>query len=213
MTRTLAVTEHINTLNQAHAKLNLRRNTDPHWFAEWFNHLPELIDQEREFLDRLKQRYLYHSADGPLSEGTVNLLIVSPLLDFAGLYNYPFKLRAQSPVEIVIEDEAEILRGQIDILTVQERFWCFVVESKRDSFSAPVAIPQALAYMMGNPYPDRDMFGMVTNGEDFIFIKLTRQGGSQYDLSDKFTLLTRRSNQLYDVLQVLKQIGYLIAQS
>lgn len=63
---------------------------------------------------------------------------------------------------------------------------------------------------MGKAHPERPVFGMATNGEDYIFIKLTQQGARQYDLSDKFTISKRRNNELYEVLQVMKRIAGLL---
>ena len=42
--------------------------------------MAQLTATEEASLDRAKNSYLYNSADGPLSESTVNLLLVSPLL-------------------------------------------------------------------------------------------------------------------------------------
>ncbi len=60
--------------------------------------------------------------------------------------------------------------------------------------------------MAANPYPDKLLFGMISNGSEFIFIKLFQQ---HYELSTIFSLLPRR-NQLYDALQMLCRIGELI---
>ncbi|MFN6068222.1 MAG: hypothetical protein ACK45T_13820 [Pseudanabaena sp.] len=55
-------------------------------------------------------------------------------------------------------------------------------------------IPQALTYMMANPYSDRPMFGLVTNGSEFIFLKLQHQDSLKYAESDLFSI--KRSNDL-----------------
>jgi hypothetical protein len=83
-----------------------------------------------------------------------------------------------------------------------------VIESKRTTFDLEVAIPQALTYMMANPHPEKPLFGLVTNGGSFAFIKLAQ---GEYDLSDVFSLLPLQ-NKLYEVLIILKRIGVLIAQ-
>jgi len=61
-----------------------------------------------------------------------------------------------------------------------------VIESKEYGFSVSRAIPQILAYMMGNPYPENSTFGMISNGEEYIFLKLLRGEINQYALSDLF---------------------------
>jgi hypothetical protein len=114
-------------------------------------------------------------------------------------------------VQISVEDEGEIVQGRIDVLVVQEQFWALVIEAKNAQFSLKLAIPQALAYMIGNPHPERPAYGLVTNGSEFILIKLTKQDTPQYALSDVFSLLNR-GNDLYGVLRVLKRLGRLFGQ-
>jgi hypothetical protein len=64
-----------------------------------------------------------------------------------------------------------LLRGRIDTLVIQEELWVLVVESKQ-SISMAAAIPQALTYMIGNPHPEKPVYGMVTDGDLFMFTKL-----------------------------------------
>ena len=45
-------------------------------------------------------------------------------------------------------------------------------------------------------------FGLVTTGEDFLFVKFDR-ASRQYALSDKFMLSTIQDNQLVRVVQIL----------
>lgn len=81
-----------------------------------------------------------------------------------------------------------------------------VIESKRSSFSLLEAIPQALVYMLADPSEDKPTFGLVTNGSDFIFLKLAKQNQPKYAISDQFTLLKRES-ELYQVLSGLKNLS------
>jgi Type I restriction enzyme R protein N terminus (HSDR_N) len=206
MPQTLAVTDSVTTINQAEARFNLRRTTDPQFFSEWVEALPELTEQEQETCDRIKTTYLYQRADGSLAEGAVNLLLTSPLLYLAGLCDPPFKIQAEVSVKIEIADGDTTLQGRIDTLVLQNRLWIVVVESKRTTFPCPDAIPQALAYMMANPNPDLPSFGLVTNGDQFIFVKSAKIPLPQYDLSDDFSLFARRRNELADVLKILKRL-------
>jgi hypothetical protein len=206
-----AITKSITTLNEVEAKFNLRRTEDEQFFTEWFADLPELTQEEQTALDQIKARYRYHRANGPLAEGAVNLIVVSRLLELAGFYDPPFKLRAEVSVEITTEVEDEILRGRLDFLVVLDQFWVVVIEAKHTDLDIELAIPQTLAYMIATPHPDRAAFGMVTNGSSFVFLKLIQHAPPQYDISEVFSLLPRR-NQLYEVLQVLKRVGQLITQ-
>jgi Type I restriction enzyme R protein N terminus (HSDR_N) len=206
MPQILAVTDAVTTINQAEARFNLRRATDPQFFSEWTEALPELTGQEQETCNRIKTTYLYQRADGSLAEGAVNLLLTSPLLYLAGLCDPPFKIQAEVSVKIEIADGDTMLQGRIDTLVLQNRLWIVVVESKRTTFPCPDAIPQALAYMMANPNPDLPSFGLVTNGDQFIFVKSAKVPFPQYDLSDDFSLFARRRNELADVLKILKRL-------
>lgn len=207
MPPTLAVTDAITTLNQAEAQFNLSRASDDlQFFPEWSAGLPDLTELEQQTLDRIKTTYLYQRSDGALAEGTINLLLTSPLLYLAGLCDPPFKIKSEVAVKIAIESGETMLQGRIDTLVLQQRLWIVVVESKRTAFPCPDAIPQALAYMMANPYPNLPSFGLVTNGDQFIFVKSTHLPTPQYDLSDDFSLFARRRNELWDVLQVLKRL-------
>lgn len=67
--------------------------------------------------------------------------------------------------------------------------------------------------MVVNPHPDRPLYGLISNGDEFMFIKVLTQGLPQYDLSDVFSLLILRRNQLCNIFQILKQIRLIMLQS
>ncbi|MDJ0617832.1 MAG: type I restriction endonuclease subunit R [Calothrix sp. MO_192.B10] len=210
MTKTEAITEAITSLTDAETRFGLIRIEDEEFFTEWFDGLPEITEAEKASLDVLRRRYLYHRGGGDLLEGTVMLLVVSPLLALAGFYDPPFRIKAESSVELVLDDGEEVLRGRIDVLVLQNQFWVMVLESKKTTLSVWSAVPQTLAYLMANPHTDKPGFGMVTNGDDILFIKLTQTGTPQYNLSRVFALFTSK-RELYEILQVLKHIGEVIS--
>lgn len=77
---------------------------------------------------------------------------------------------------------------------------------------AYLAIPQTLAYMSPNPdmkkpLTDHPLFGMVTNGISYLFVKTQ---GKQYGISDLFSIRLPYQNNLYQVLKILKRLGTLI---
>ena len=195
------------TLHEIKTKFGLQQVEDELFFSEW-QERSELADSDKRSLDLVKGNFLYLD-HYPLSEEAVKLVVLSPLLAMAGFYGFPFRMRTEVPVQIALEDEGKVVRGRIDVLVLQERFWVLVVESKEAGFSLKAAIAQALAYMVANPHPDKPAFGFVTNGSEFRFIKLVQQGIPQYGLSDLFTL-QRRDNELSQVLRILKHIGELV---
>ncbi len=210
MPQTIAITKAITNLNEAQQKFNITQTNDPQFFTEWLNDLPELTEAEKNLLDRLKNRYLYYTADGFILEATVNIITLSPLLELLGFCDPPFKIRGEKFVKIEIENGDTILEGFIDTLVIKNLLWVVLIEAKQYSFSVLQALPQTLAYMMANPQPEMPTFGMIMNGEDYIFVKLDRQL-HQYATSKKFTLFNPQQNELYDVVRVIKRIINLYA--
>jgi hypothetical protein len=212
MTKFVAVTEAIKTLTEAESRFNLSRTEDEAFFTEWQTELPSLSDSEQTALDTLRRRLLYHRSDGELLEGAVTLLVASPLLELAGFYDPPFKMKAEAAIEIAIDDGEETLRGRIDILILQNQLWVMVLESKKTTISVRSALPQTLAYMMANPDLHKPQFGMLTNGDDVLFVKLLAQPMPQYALSRAFSIYTVVS-ELRSAFQVLKHLGQTITNT
>jgi hypothetical protein len=216
MVQSIAISEHILTLSQIQEKFGFERAQSEQFFTEWQTDLPEITASEKERLDRVKGNYLYQRSaesssallsQGILLEKTIKMVLLSPLLELAGFYQAPFTFRAEISIEIEVEgDNPELLKGRIDALVFQQQFWVVLVEAKKAILAVELALPQTLAYMAANPHADRPLFGMISNGSEFIFIKLFQKN---YELSDLFSLLPRR-NQLYDVLRILRRIGGLI---
>ena len=191
------------------ARFSLEQSDNAAFFPEWWENLPEISDLEKQYLDKVKLHFLRLAKYPPLSEETVKLVVLSPLLSLAGFYDEPFLIRSESSIEIAVENEDEVIRGKIDVLVIQQQLWLLVIESKKPTFSLLEAIPQALTYMLANPDPDYPVYSLVINGEDFQFIKLMQKDQARYALSDKFTLY-RRENELYQVFRILKKLGQIL---
>ncbi|GAA6621382.1 restriction endonuclease subunit R [Scytonema sp. NUACC26] len=191
-------------------KFNLKFVDSPEWFNEWQQDLPELTDYEKQELDRVKASYL-NLVKRPMLENMVKLAVLSPLLSYAGFYLEAFYTDSEESVEITAEDGEVTIRGKIDVLVLQDQLWVLVIESKQAGFSLEIGIPQALSYMLANLRPDRNLLGLVTNGGNFIFIKLIQQEQPVYALSDEFTI--RRGDDLYTVLRILKRMSQLFTAS
>jgi hypothetical protein len=80
-----------------------------------------------------------------------------------------------------------------------------IVESKKTALSVWTVLPQTLAYLMANPWPEKPSFALVTNGDDILLVKL-RANVHDYALSRIFAPFISRE-ELYRVLQILKHIG------
>ncbi|MEM8642805.1 MAG: type I restriction endonuclease [Cyanobacteria bacterium P01_G01_bin.54] len=208
MVASKGVREVITTLQDVHQRLGLVQTQSNDFFTEWTDELPTLTAQEQVRIDRLKQRYDYHRADGLLLEGTINLVVTVPLLELLGFVDPPFHVKSPYGVALELEDPQETIRGFIDVLVLQEQLWILTVESKRTSISVPAALPQLLAYMAANPDNQFPQYGMATNGDEFVFLKLG--ASKEYDASRSFSLFPRR-HELGQVVQILRVLGQRVA--
>ena len=206
MIQTYPISKTITTLEALEQKFKLSPTDNELFFQEWQQDLPDLTTQEKETLEQIKRRFERHRERSPLAEGVINQLLISPLLTLAGLYDEPFYVTTEASVELEIEEEEEILRGRIDTLIIAPQLWVLIIESK-STIAFPVALPQIMTYMMANPNPQIPVYGLIGNGDEFMFIKMLTQGVPQYDFSNIFSLLLPRRNQLEDILQILKQIA------
>ena len=206
MVQTNPISKTITTLADVEQRFNLSPTDNDIFFQEWQQGLPQLTAQERENLDQIQRRFLRHRKRSSLAVGAINQLLISPLLTLAGLYDEPFYVTTEASVELEVKEKDENLRGRIDTLVIAQQLWALIVESK-STIAFSVALPQLMTYMMANPYPERPVYGMIGNGDEFMFIKMLTEVNPQYDLSNIFYLLLPRRNQLYDVLSILKQIA------
>lgn len=206
----IAITDAISTLDEAERRFNLTRTEDETFFSEWQTDLPEISATEQADLDRLRRRYLYQRSTGQLLEGTVTLLLTSPLLAIAGFYDPPFRVRAEESVLLTLDDGEEVLQGRIDVLVLLNQLWVVVLESEKTALSVWTALPQTLAYLMANPQPHRSSFGLVTNGDDILFVKLVQHESRLYGLSRVFAPFVS-GRELDEVLRILKNMGLAIA--
>jgi hypothetical protein len=194
------------TLATLESQFGLTGTGDRAFFNEWQTAAESITPQEQQMLDRVKANFDSLLKEPPLLEGAVKMVILSPLLDLAGFYQPPFRIRTEAEISIASADEETgvVVRGAIDVLVLLERLWVLVIESKMSDFSLTKALPQALSYMLSSP--NRLSFGLITNGSDFVFIKLDQTEQPVYATSKVFSLLAP-SNELVDVLRVLKHLG------
>lgn len=200
------------TLENLQEHFGLRLTTSYQFFPEWMNAQAELTDLEKQILDRVKTNFLYLSQSPPMMENAVKMVVLSPLLDLAGFYTPPFRMRAEVSIDVSAQDQDVMIRGQIDVLILSGQLWVLAIESKNMGIGLSVGIPQALSYMLATPVGNRPMFGLVTTGSEFVFLKLVQQPTPLYTSSRVFSMLSP-SNELYDVLQILKTLGQQVASA
>ncbi len=191
------------TLRELKQNFGIQISQDPAFFPEWLEVFTSLSEEECRLLNRVKANFLELMEDPPMLENTVKMVVLAPLLDLAGFYHKPFRIETETAIALEMKDEETIIRGRIDILVIKNQLWLLVIESKRSDFAVTRAIPQALAYMLSNSEAVQPTFGMITNGNEFLFLKTSQ---NEYANSRLFSLVNP-NNELYEVLQILKHLG------
>ena len=175
----------------------------------------EITAEEQKTLDRIRHNYQSLLRYGNLSEESVKMVVLSYLLDLAGLYEPPCRIVTEYAVRVTAEDEGFQVRGEIDVLALMDRLWIVVIESKGTRFDVMSALPQLLSYMLGNR--DRSQpplqpepiltYGLLMNGREFAFVELEESGfpKSHYSVSQTFSI-NKPMTDLPIVLQILKQL-------
>lgn len=197
------------TLYDLEQRFKLQQSEDPSFFPEWQGDLPTLTEIEQQRLARV-QAVVANLEQRSVLENTVKLAVVAPLMDLSGLFLPPFYVSTEDSVEIEATDNSIVVRGRIDILVLKEQLWVLVIESKRAEFSPKVGIPQVLSYMLAAPKRSCPLYGLVTNGTDFVFLKLLFQEVPRYARSRQFVL--RQDDDLNRVLQILKRLAEIVGQ-
>ena len=193
-------------------RFGLQLTEDATFFLEWQAGLSEISEQEKQQLDRIRAGYFNLIYQTTVLEDAVKMAVLSPLLYLADFFLPPLYIQSEVAMQLSIADEELAIEGKIDILVLHNRLWILLIESKRAAASIEVGLPQLLAYMLASPNPVQPVYGMITNGGSFVFLKLV-QGpeAARYALSRIFEM-RNPGNDLYSVLAVLKHLKHLVLQ-
>jgi len=194
------------TLKRQEKKIDLQRVTEPDFFQECRDNLPEISELQKQLLDKVKAGYLSLLSYQKLPENSLKKTVIAPLLFIGGFSHSPFHLEAEKSIEVVAENEGKIFRGNIDTVVWQNKIWIMAIESKEASFSLEAALPQILAYMLSNKHLEQPAFALITTEGTFTFIKVVKGKNSKYATSEEFSL-RNSGNDLYQVLSILKNLS------
>jgi len=197
------------TLYDLEKRFQLQQTEDQSFFLEWQENLPVLTEIEEQRLTRV-EAIVANLERRSVLENTVKLAVVAPLIDLSGLFLPPFYVSTEDSVEIEATDHSMVVQGRIDILVLKDQLWLLVIESKRAEFSPKVGIPQVLSYMLAASNRSIPLYGLVTNGTDFVFLKLLFQEVPRYARSRQFIL--GQDHDLNRVLQILKGLAEIAKQ-
>lgn len=198
------------TLNQVRRTLKLQQLSTGS-FTDLLS-LETLTEAEQQELLQIRNDFEEYLYEAKVSEGLIKFLTVAPLLRLASFYRYPIKLTMEDSIEIAVEDEEITITGRLDILAVNTEtpkntpFWLLVIEAKNSAIEVRQGLPQLLTYAFKNLEQQSSVWGMVTNGLQYLFVHL-RQETLTYQLMPELYLLdAERSIQLLQVLKAICQL-------
>ncbi len=200
------------TLHDLGVRFGLQLTKDATFFLEWHTELPEISEQEKQQLDRIQASYLHLVSQTSMVEDVVKMVVVSPLLYLADFFLPPLSIQSEVAIQLAIADAELAIEGKIDILVLHNRLWILLIESKRAAASIEVGLPQLLAYMLASPNPVQPVYGMITNGGSFVFLKLVQGPDATYYALSRIFEMRNPGNDLYPVLAVLKHLKHLVLQ-
>lgn len=201
------------SLREVHRLLGLREDPMTTYTAQLA--LAPLDAAEQQELAQITQDFKNYLGESKLSEGLVKVLTTYPLLRLAGFYRYPVELQLEEAIErITIEDEETLITGRFDILAINRAaeldgypFWVLIIEAKNSTVAVNAGIPQLLTYAYGSLSHQSCVWGLVTNGLDYQFLRLHRGAPPTYQLFPTLHLL--ESDRAIQLLQVLKALAIL----
>ncbi|MEM8503743.1 MAG: type I restriction endonuclease [Cyanobacteria bacterium P01_D01_bin.1] len=196
------------TLYDLEKRFRLQQIKDSSFFEEWQTDLPAITKIEQQRLERIEAA-VENLERRSVRENTVKLAVLAPLIDLSGLFLPPFYVSTEESVNIEATDDDFVVQGRIDILVLKEALWLLVIESKRTTFSPQVGIPQLLSYMLAAPQ-EHPVYGLVTNGRDFVFLKLAFDEVPRYGKSRQFVL--GQDQDLAQVLKIMKHLAERLGQ-
>lgn len=177
----------------------------------------ELIQIRTDFRPYLK---------GKASEGQVKALTIFPLLRLAGFYRYPIKINVEEGIDNIIiedeEDENKIIRGRLDILAINSAvpittngvFWILIIEAKESAVEVRQGLPQLLTYAYKSLEQQSSVWGLATNGLQYLFVNIQQGDSPTYQLMPLLDLMYPDSSiQLLQVLKAICQLQNVATQS
>lgn len=140
-------------------------------------------------------------------------LTTFPLLRLAGFYRYPIQIKVEEGIDnIVIQNEDRVITGRFDIVTVNKAeltisdvpFWILVIEAKESAVEVRQALPQLLTYAYKSLERQPSVWGLATNGLQYLFLDIRQGNPPTYQLMPELHLMyTERTIQLVQVLKAI----------
>lgn len=199
------------TLEDVHHLLKFEEQIEDVSFSDILS-LEPLTEVEQQELVQIRNDFRPYLR-GKASEGQVKALTIFPLMRLAGFYRYPLKINVEEGIDnIVIEDEDRIIRGRLDILTLNNAqqtpnnlaFWILVIEAKESAVEVRQGLPQLLTYAYKSLEQQFSVWGLATNGVQYLFVNIKQGNPPTFQLMPLLDLMY--SEPSIQLLQVLKAI-------
>lgn len=175
--------------------------------------LEPLTEFEQQELAQIRNDFRYYLSASKVAEGLIKALTTFPLLRLAGFYRYPIQISIEESIaDISIEDEDTIITGRFDVLAVNKSneknastpFWILVIKSKNSGVEVRQGLPQMLTYAYKSLELQSSVWGLATNGLQYLFAYLKQGNPPTYQLMPELHLM--ESERSIGLLQVLKAI-------
>ncbi len=200
------------TLDDVYRLLKLVEKVEDVSFNDFFS-LELVIEPEKSELWRIREDFRPYIRGKKASEGQVKAISLFPLLRLAGFYRYPLQIKIEEGIDsIVIEDEAKVITGRFDLVIVNKSmpterdvpFWILVIEAKESGVEVRQGLPQLLTYAYTSLEKQPFVWGLATNGLQYLFVYLERGNPPTYQLLPELNFMY--SEPAIQLLQVLKAI-------
>lgn len=207
------------TLADVQRHLNFQEKLEDVSFTELLT-LETVSDAEKLELVQIRNDFRPYLMEDKASEGQVKVLTLFPLLRLAGFYRYPIKIRVEEGIDnIILVDEDKTISGWFDIVTVNNSiatvndipFWILVIEAKESGIEVRQGLPQLLTYAYNSLERQPSVWGLATNGLQYMFVYLRQETNPTYQIMPELNLMYPES--AINLLQILKAMGQLILET
>jgi hypothetical protein len=200
------------SLNDVHRLLKLQKQSNG-LFTDFLT-LEPLTEFEQQDLSRIRSDFERYFNAGKISEGFIKFLTLAPLMRVAGFFDAMIRLTMEDVIAIAIEDEDTSIKGRMDILAVNNAqattappFWILVIETKNSSVDVFEGLPQLLTYAFKSLGQQPSVWGLVTNGRNYLFVYLREGNPLIYHLMPELSLInTEDSIRLLQVMKAICQL-------
>lgn len=212
------------TLNEVSHLLNFEEQIEDVSFSNLL-YLESLTEVEKQELIQIRNDFRPY-LKGKASEGQVKALTIFPLLRLAGFYRHPIKINIEEGIDNIIiedeEDENKIIRGRLDILAINNAtpipnngvFWILIIEAKESAVEVRQGLPQLLTYAYKSLENQSSVWGLATNGLQYLFVNIKQGNPPTYQLMPLLDLMYPESSiQLLQILKALCKLQNTIRQA